>query len=258
MLDQLIRWSKPARYGADNMLFSMSGRARDVGALKDRYKGRPLLVVGNGPSLNKTPLDEFAQVPSIGMNKIDMIFPRTIWRPHMIICINNLVVKQHAEHFAASDIPVYLSWKSRWFAPRSSSIKYFNLSLSEEFSTDASERIGSSVTVTYPALQLAYYLGADPVIIFGVDHNFDKVGKEGTYERRVGSDINHFDPNYFKAGSYWGLPNLEASEQAYARVQNKFESSGRRVFDATVNGKLEIFEKITVKQARELAGIATL
>lgn len=253
MLRQLLGWTKPARYALDGKLFRAQRKSDKLKDLKNRFQGRPLLVVGNGPSLNKTPLDEFAHIPAIGMNKIDLIFPRVKWRPSVIVCINNMVVKQHADVFAASDIPVYLSWKSRWFAPRSPAINYFNMSLEEDFGTDFSTRVGSAATVTYPALQLAYYLGADPVIVVGVDHNFDKTGKDHAYEKREGADVNHFDPNYFKAGTYWGLPNLDASERVYWRARQAFEEDGRRIVDATIDGKLEVFEKVSIEDAIKMA-----
>lgn len=251
---QLLKKTKPVRYKLDDWLYRRSGEGRRLEPLRNIYKGRPLLLVGNGPSLNETPLDAFAEIPAIGMNKIDLIFPRVAWRPSMIVCVNNVVVMQHAEVFRSSAIPIYLAWKSRWFARRGNadSIRYYNMSLDESFSTDITERIGSGVTVTYMALQLAYFTGADPVIIVGVDHSFDKTG-DHIYERRQGPDVNHFDPNYFSPGTVWGLPNLDESEVAYARSREAFERAGRRIVDATVGGKLQTFEKIGIDEAIALA-----
>lgn len=251
---QILKATKPARYRLDDWLYRRSGEGQKLETLRDIYKGRPLLVVGNGPSLNRTPLDRLVGIPSIGMNKIDLIFPRVSWRPSMILCANNIVVKQHADVFRKSAIPIYLAWKARWFirSRGDTDIRYFNTTLDESFSTDIVGRVGSGVTITYQALQFAYFTGADPVIIVGVDHNFDKTG-DHAYERRQGADTNHFDPNYFAAGSIWGLPNLDESEVAYARSREAFERAGRRVFDATVNGKLQIFEKIGVEAAERIA-----
>jgi len=249
MLRQFLGWTKSTRYAIDDALYKAYGDQSALVELRDIYKGQPMLVVGNGPSLNKTPLDEFAHIPSIGMNKIDLIFKRVAWRPNLIVCVNTMVVKQHARHFASSDIPVYLSWKSRWFAKSGPSVSFFNMSLSEDFSDDIAQRVGGAATVTYPALQFAYYMGADPVILVGIDHNFDKTGKENAYEKRKGADINHFDPNYFKDGAYWGLPNLVGSERVYWQAKAVFESANRRIFDATVDGKLEVFPKISIDEA---------
>jgi len=213
-----------------------------------------MLVVGNGPSLNRTPLDAFAGVPSIGMNKIDMIFGRTTWRPTLIVCVNTLVAQQHQDAFAASDIPVYLAWKTRWFLrPQNRrKVSFFNVGNSGAFSTDLEDAFGNSATVTYSALQLAYWMGADPVVLVGVDHSFKFTGPVATYQKREGADENHFDPNYFKSGTAWGTPDLDQSEVDYKNARKAFEADGRRVFDATVDGKLTIFDRISIEKAIDL------
>ncbi len=96
-------------------------------------------------------------------------------------------------------------------------------------------------------------MGADPVIICGVDHSYATKGKPNEIQRREGPDVNHFDAAYFKAGSLWGIPNLELSETAYQASLHAFEQAGRKVYDATIGGKLEIFPKISVDRALELA-----
>ncbi|MBO6609853.1 6-hydroxymethylpterin diphosphokinase MptE-like protein [Altererythrobacter sp.] len=253
MKKALIGLSKPIRYPIESFLYRVSDQGRHLSDLKDRYKGRPMLIVGNGPSLNQTPLEKFAHIPSIGMNKIDLLFSRSDWRPTMILCVNNVVVQQHRDSFLTSEIPVYLAWKSRWFVRgKSQSVRYFNLFDSEEFSMDLPAGVGSGATVTYPALQFAYYMGADPVIVVGVDHNFDRSGGSNIYEKRIGDDVNHFDPNYFASGMTWGVPNLDASEEVFLRSRLAFEADGRKIYDATIGGKLQIFEKIEIKDAIKL------
>jgi len=73
-----------------------------------------MLVIGNGPSLNETPLEDFGEVPAIGMNKINLLFKRSSWRPAMILCANRLVMQL----FASSEIPIYLSWNAKRTVPK--------------------------------------------------------------------------------------------------------------------------------------------
>lgn len=251
---ELLRLTRPARYTIASVSYRLLADSRPLLALKDRNRGKPMLVVGNGPSLNQTPLDDFAHVPAIGMNKIDLIYPRTTWRPEIVVCLNNLVAKQNQDVFAASAIPTFVAWKARWYlrAENRKKLNFFDTSLSNAFSTDPLKGFGSSATVTYIALQLAYWMGADPVIIFGVDHSFKYTGPEASYQKREGPDTNHFDPNYFKAGSYWGTPDLDQSELDFSLARQAFDEDGRNVYDATVGGKLEVFEKLGLEQARTL------
>lgn len=201
----LISLTRPARYAVESLSYRMFGDTTKLAELRNSNQGKPMLVVGNGPSLNRTPLDEFAGVPSIGMNKIDMIFPRTAWRPTLIVCLNNIVAQQHQDSFAASEIPVLVAWKARRLirSGNRQRLTYFETKSKNAFSTDLMRGFGGSATVTYIALQLAYWSGADPVVLLGVDHSFKFSGPRATYQKRSGPDENHFDPNYFKSGTVW-------------------------------------------------------
>ncbi len=257
MLKRLLLWTRPLRYYIDGLTYKRSDESGRLAALRNRYEGRPMLIVGNGPSLNSTPLDDFSHIPAIGMNKIDLLYPRVEWRPSLVICTNNLVIQQHAESLASSTVPVYLSWKGRRFIARPLR-KHFDFFLSlasPEFSTELPMGVGSAGTVTYTALQFAYYLGANPVILFGVDHSFATTGKPNEIEKRRGADINHFDANYFKAGVHWGVPNLPLSETGYELAKSAFAASNRTIYDATVDGKLRIFPRISLDRARALCGL---
>lgn len=236
----------------------MTDHPQRLAALRNTLANKPLLVVGNGPSLNRTPLDAFIGVPAIGMNKIDLLFPRVQWRPSMILCMNRHVLAQHQESFPHSDIPLFISWQSRWFARYRTAIAatYFLNLRANTFSTDLSKGVGISGTVTYAALQFAFFLGADPVILFGVDHTFATKGPANKLVVSKGEDPDHFDSGYFGNGLKWNLPDLAESEVGYVKAREVFESRGRRVLDATVNGKLDIFPKIDVATALELCGRA--
>lgn len=254
MLKKILQITKPIRYLIDKITFNKSKYPHNLSKLKGSLKNKPLLIVGNGPSLNKTPLDKFMNINSIGMNKIDLIFKKTSWRPSFILATNSLVIKQHVVNLTKLNIPCYLSWKSRYFVPKPlrKYFTFFSESGSSKFSHDITVDVGLSATVTYTALQFAYFMEADPIILVGVDHNFSFDGNPNEYKKRKGEDINHFDPNYFAEGSYWGLPNMEASEFAYLQVKNEFHNSKRKVYDATVNGKLNIFTKISIDEALSL------
>lgn len=249
---------RPLRYAIETATYNAFYRSpettKELMAWKDKYKNQAMLVVGNGPSLNQTPLNEFSHIPSVGLNKIDLLFPRTTWRPTVILCMNDVVVQQHWKNWLKLDIPVILSWKSRWFVPKKVREKfaYFLITNKRDFSQDFANAVGRAHSVTYAALQFAHWCGANPVIIFGVDHSFVQGDKADLYERRVGADVNHFDPNYFAAGSLWGTANLEGNESDYRLSLAAFEAENRRIYDATIGGKLEIFPKISLAEARAI------
>jgi hypothetical protein len=254
MIRHLLSRTRSFRYTLDGWLYRAFCNKVPLEQLKDAHRGKPMLVVGNGPSLNITPLDDFPGVASIGMNKIDLLFDRVAWRPTIIVCANTLVARQHSRTFRESAIPIFLSWKSRWFVRGKKKNLGFYKSLPEyRFSTNILDGVGVGGTVTFDALQFAYHMGANPVILFGVDHSFNTSDKPADYVKRSGPDTNHFDPNYFAAGSYWGVPDLDRSEEAYSAAKHAFEADGRKIYDATIGGKLEIFEKVSLDEAKHLA-----
>jgi FkbM family methyltransferase len=98
-------------------------------------------------------------------------------------------------------------------------------------------------TVTYVAMQLAYYMGFSEVVLIGVDHHFVTQGTPHKTVVSEGDDPNHFDPSYFGQGLKWQLPDLEGSEKSYRVAKQVFEESGRKIIDATVNGRCQVFPK---------------
>jgi len=77
-----------------------------------------------------------------------------------------------------------------------------------------------------------------------VDHNFTTQGPANATVVSQGDDPNHFTPGYFGKGFRWQLPDLDGSERAYHLARQAYTQAGRRVVDATVGGKLQIFPKV--------------
>ena len=112
------------------------------------------------------------------------------------------------------------------------------------FSEDVSGRVFEGSTVTYVALQLAFHMGFEEVALVGVDHQFSSSGRPNETVISDGGDPNHFSPDYFGEGFRWQLPDLEASEAAYRMAKKAYDQAGRRVVDATVGGRLNVFPKV--------------
>ena len=215
-----------------------------------------ILIVGNGPSLNKTPLDRF-KVFCIGMNKIHLLFDRTNWRPNLIMINNGLVMNQIREIVAKSDISYALSFKAFFMGIKGNNCHYFLDSPSRKFSTDVSGGFGTGGTVTYSAVQMAVALGARRIVLVGVDHNFGSKYSvpRNRIEKFKGDDNYHFDKNYFK-GNHWGTPDLVESESGYRRCLKYCRENGIEIYDATIDGQLNIFPKISIEQALDILNLA--
>jgi hypothetical protein len=216
-----------------------------LATLKNTHRGERCFLVGNGPSLKNTDLAKLKGQFSIGLNRIFLAFPDLGFETSVIVSVNDLVIKQSIHEFQALKMPKFVSWRARrWLQPEPGLHFLYTTHTGPKFATDAAGRLWEGATVTYVALQLAYHLGFQQVILIGVDHNFTTQGKPNTTITSQGDDPNHFHPGYFGKGFRWQLPDLETSERAYRMAKQAYEQDGRQVIDATVGGKLQVFPRV--------------
>ena len=185
------------------------------------------------------------------MNRIYLHFEIMGFLPTYYVAINQLVLEQFADEIKQLPIPKFLNWNKRsLFDSNISDVMFLKtrLGISDSFQPNILEPIYSGGTVTFVAMQIAYFMGFQEVILIGVDHNFVDKGTPNKIEiRETNTDYNHFHPDYFPKGSRWQLPDLRRSELAYESARVAFESDGRQILDATVNGKCQVFPKVNFK-----------
>ena len=115
------------------------------------------------------------------------------------------------------------------------------------FSTDAAKRLYCGQSVTMINLQLAFYMGFKEVYLIGMDFSYDipdTAKIEGLEIVSTEDDTNHFHPEYFGKGKTWHDPQLDKVLRSYSMMKLVFESGGRKIYNATHGGKLELFERI--------------
>jgi hypothetical protein len=220
-----------------------------LAALKDIHKGQRAFIIGNGPSLKHTDLSKLKNEITFGMNRIYLLFPELGFETTYFAATNDLVVEQFHEDILALSMPKFLAWRShRHFSPslKLSQIPTFVYTsyTGPGFSHDVRGRVWEGATVTNVALQIAFHMGIEQVILIGVDHNFTSKGEANKTVVSQEDDPNHFMPNYFGRGIRWQLPDLDTSEIGYVFAREHFQKAGREVLDATVGGKLMVFPKV--------------
>ena len=219
-----------------------------LAAFKDIHKGKRAFIIGNGPSLKQTDLSKLKNEITFGMNRFYVAFPELGFQTTYFASINNLVIEQFVEDISALPMPKFLSWRShRFFNERTynDTTNFIYTSYTgQKFSNDVRGRVWEGATVTTVALQVAFHMGFDQVILIGVDHNFASKGDANQTITSEGDDPNHFMPNYFGKGVRWQLPDLDTSEVGYLMAREAYTQAGRQVIDATVGGKLTVFPKV--------------
>jgi hypothetical protein len=209
------------------------------------HTGQRCFIIGNGPSLKQTDLTRLRGEYTFGMNRIYLLFPELGFPTTYYLSVNSLVIEQCAEDIRNLPIPKFLSWRSRNLIQPTDDLIFLHTTYTgPTFARDVRGRLWEGATVTYVALQLAFYMGFQQVILIGVDHNYTTQGKPNTTVTSQGDDPNHFNKGYFGKGFRWQLPDLETNERGYRMARQAYEQAGRQVLDATIGGKLTVFPKV--------------
>jgi hypothetical protein len=232
----LYRWSP----------HSLSSR-KHLSDLRGSLRGRRCFILGNGPSLRQTDLKLLKDEFTFGLNRVYLLFPELGFATTYLVAVNELVLEQCASEIVAQPSHKFLPWAMRRMLPESPPADLTLIQtqgLRPGFSRDARGAMWQGATVTFVAMQLAYHMGFQEVILIGVDHSFATQGKPHETVVSQGDDPNHFAPDYFGKGFRWQLPDLESSERAYRLARRAFETDGRTILDATLGGKLTVFPKV--------------
>ncbi len=214
----------------------------------NRHEGERLILVCNGPSLNQTDFSLIRGEVSMGLNKIHLGLKRLHFYPRYYIAINQRVIQQSAEEIKDLNCTRFLRDLGESNPLKESALTYIVPSNPErKFHGDIREGFFEGFTVTFAALQFAYYMGFSTVAIVGMDHRYKFEGLPNEARKLRGPDTNHFDAGYF-SGQKWDNPDLASSELYYSMARNAYEQAGRRIVDCTINGACNVFEKGELQQ----------
>ncbi|MBT5849136.1 MAG: hypothetical protein HOH36_01750 [Acidimicrobiaceae bacterium] len=237
-------------------------RAR-LATLAGRHHGERIVILGNGPSLNKVDLDLLAEEYTFGVNKIYLKFPELSWRPSFYTLLDwkmGAAVTEDLE--AVSGMTRFYPERFRGIVPITPDTYWYHPrpvgdAFGDQFETDASRGIPSRGTVLVTAIQLAFHMGFRDLILVGVDATYtisstvkqsgpDQFGT-GTklfLESTADDDPNHFDPSYFGTGAHWHDPNVVDMKRMFAMMRKGVERHGGRLRNATPGGALECLERV--------------
>jgi FkbM family methyltransferase len=227
-------------------------------ALRDKYKdAERCFIIGNGPSLRKTDLSVLKDEITFAVNGFFLMARELDWHPTFYVVEDHLVAEDRRhwiDEFKGPTklFPVYLAYclseddDTIFFnhRPRKSYPHGF------DFSTDAREITYTGCTVTYTCMQLAFYFGFKEIYLIGVDASY-QLPKDTERSSKYGvgildmqsDDPNHFHPDYFGKGFRWHDPQVDKMIEAYQEARKVTENSAQRIYNATIGGMLEVFER---------------
>lgn len=212
---------------------------------KDLHKGKRAFIIGNGPSLKNTSPLRLNDEITFACNSI---FYYEGFKPSYYVVEDYLVAQDRMQEIRM------LPWEkifpcTLYYINQGTFLPALPSSWPGHFSKDISKWIEVNFTVTYTMMQIAYYMGCNPVYIIGIDHNYsvdtaNQCIQEGNLLTSVKDDPNHFDSRYFGKGKRWHTPRVDRMEAAYHIAKKAYEDDGRKIFNATAGGKLEVFPRV--------------
>ena len=222
---------------------------------KNKYAGQKCIIIGNGPSLNETDFSLFSEIKTFGQNRIYLASDYKDFSPDFLVVVNGLVASQFCDEISALEMPRFMSWANRKYFNKTDDMIYLwdkSGGSEDGFSEDLTKRVYIDSTVTYVSMQLAWWMGFKNVGLVGVDHYFHTKGENDKEVVSQSNDPNHFDPRYFGPGTIWNLPNLDRSEESYFAAKKQYESANRKIYDCTIDGKLNVYEKMSLEEFSRL------
>jgi hypothetical protein len=237
-IPQYISWKLPFGFSAQNR--------ENIQQYKNKHAGKRCFIIANGPSLKEIDFNLLKNEYTIGMNRIYLLQDTNGFLPNYLVCIDkNSQLLQFTEEFDGVTIPTFYNWDLRNIFKNKTNHMFLKEVYNPRFVSDLDIKpIGSGKSVTYSCMQLAFYMGFSEVYLIGKDHSYQTSEKAGKPIKSDGKEENHFIKNYYKPGMTWDAPDYKTEEFAYSLSRIAFERNGRVIKDATINGKLNIFEKV--------------
>ena len=215
---------------------------RHLASYENAYRGKKAVILCNGPSLNDVDLEALDGVSTFGLNKVNLLYGRVSFRPSFLVAVNDLVLSQNADFYQSTDTPLFVDGFNARRHLRYRENQIHLCCYENGFSRAPEKYVSQGGTVTFVALQLAFFMGFQEVALVGCDHYFIEIGAPHSLLHGGETDPNHFDASYF-AGQNWQAPDLQMSERSYAQALKAFQSHGRLLVNASTETKLSVLPR---------------
>lgn len=208
------------------------------------HKGQLCLICGNGYSVNLKAIESLGFDFSICVNRFHLCYDDTTFRPDYTVVVDHQMLTDHGREICShaesrvfcDDLALSGDFDGAHFLPvvNIGEFKFRDLRRDRYISS------GNSVIIA--AIQLAYYMGAKQIFLYGVDHNFKIDQRDISDHRKVFGEGNHFIKNY-RAGRSWFPPMLAEIEVAFERTCHFLDGQGVSILNLTPNSRLPFVPK---------------
>lgn len=177
----------------------------------------PCLIFGNGPSLNRMPLNMLTEMPTFGMNYAPH-------QPNYYVCVDTDVLLRPTDEVRRLVKGSQAAFLSKFHAGKSDLYQGENVVLVDKDTRSfKAEQFMSGFTAAYVALKYAYYMGFDQVHLYGIDHS---------------ADWAHYRKDY-PPGEPDRARRMAVMEIHYQLAANVYARAGREIFNHSNPSKLD-------------------
>lgn len=213
--------------------------------LKNKYKGNRCFIIGNGPSLVKTDLKLLKNEYTFGTNRLYILFDELGFSTTFYVAVDAQIIRLYSQDINLIPANKFIMWRENNKVRLGSDTVFLEQDLDISFKSNATKKLYIGGSVTYISMQLAHYMGFNPVILVGVDHSYKTVRKTKDKVKLLSYDKeSHFRSDYYKKGDVWVPPDLQKQEFSYKLAGYAYKSTGREILDATIGGKLKMYPKV--------------
>jgi hypothetical protein len=220
-----------------------------------------VLLVGNGPSLNQTPLDRLNYDISAGVNRVHLFYPKTTWRPDFYVYGDRSrgldFVPDLVYHIQENDYPCYVradigrqgelgipNGLSKNLYEYPNYLPFVECPHASTLNKHADSwhlphlcKYGGSI---YIAAQIAVYEYQATELIF--------VGCDLGYKAHK---MNNFSPDYHDIDAYNLKDELRVDDtliKAHKIIKKECDERGIAVYNATIGGNLDVYPRMDIKE----------
>ena len=198
-------------------------------------KKKRIFIIGNGPSLNKTPLHLLLNEEVFCSNRFNLMFERLNFNPKYYACVDDRVLLTIREDiFEISKkvkyvfLPLIHPSSGKFFYKTYKEIENVYWLILNKFSYSLNmPYIGINKSVANCSLQIAVYMGFKEIYLVGIDLDYEdhkSVKKENRrdWTSEKDDDPNHFDPRYFGKGTKYHHPRLDETFKKWEEAKEFF------------------------------------
>lgn len=219
-----------------------------VSDFENKHLNERCFIFGNGPSLGQLPMDTFRSEVTFGSNRVFLGFDEWGYAFKYWAAQDMRLIEQNLDEFETSLPDSVVKFFPSQFSQRITAINavFFDLVLRDEFFPRFSfwgPPFFEGWSVTYLLIQLAAFMGCNPIYLLGVDYNYVVDSEDGVTWADPLSQ-SHFHPDYMDAGRLsWNTPKPEMTDRAFARASEVCRLAGIRVINLNEASHLPFFEK---------------